>query len=156
VRPNADPCQVSVAPTDMLFKETKLRLPRVKFAMGTGGQGSRILMRLGNLLREDDIGVGGLCMINCPLPEIITDLPAFLVYGESDPAHDPFRKDSVVAKERGDKVFSRYMRTMVNAKHGQFYAEGTIRKILAQFEEFNSSKSLESALTASESSSTVG
>lgn len=156
VRPNDDPVQVSNVLTDYLYQEIKLRFPHVNFDMGTSCQGSRILMRLSNLLREGGIGVGGLCMINCPLPEIVTDLPAFLVYGESDPAHDPFRKDIVVAKERAEKVFSRYKRTMVNAKHGQFYAEGTIRKILAQFEVFSSSKSLESSLTASESSSTVG
>lgn len=138
VQPDDDPMKVRKILTDYVVQEVHKRFSGVHFDMGTSCQGGGMVMSLSNSLREVGIGVGHLCMINCSLPEIVTNLPALLVYGDKDEGHDPFQRDLVSAKERAELVFSSHRRSLISARHGQFYSQAVSKEIVAQFELFRS------------------
>lgn len=138
VQRNDDPAKIREILTDYLFQEIHLRFSGASFNMGTSCQGSGMLMLLSKRLQEVSINVENLCMISCSMPEIATNCPAFLIYGDQDKGHDPFQKDVAAANGRAKKAFLRYQRVVISASHGQYYSERTIEEIFAQFNEFRS------------------
>ncbi|KIN72500.1 hypothetical protein [Sulfitobacter guttiformis] len=138
VRPGDDPMDIRNILARYLACELCQHFPEASFDIGTSCQGSTIAMAVCNLLREAGKGVGHLCLINCSLPEIVTDRPALLVYGDQDTASNPFHKDPVGAGKRAKSAFSEYEKYMVRAEHGQFYSEGTVEMLIDRFYAFRS------------------
>jgi len=156
VQPDDDPTEVRNVLTDYLLGELKRRFSGIHFDMGTSCQGSGMIMQLSNRLREVGIGVGHLCIVNCSLPQIVTDLPAFLVYGDEDEGHNPFQKDASAAETRAKMIFQSYRKLILRASHGQYYLPENAKEIIAQFDLFRSPEAPESASISATSSSTVG
>lgn len=150
-----DPAPTRNILSTYLSHEIQRHFPHTEFDMGTSCQGSSMVMSLSLMLRERGIDVHNLCMINCQLPEIQTMLPALMVYGSTDEKNNPFVDDETGATDRANLIFSRYRRMAVPARHGQFYEEGSVEKIVAQFEVFRSA-SLGQRSIKRASSSTVG
>ncbi|WP_164860722.1 hypothetical protein [Parasedimentitalea marina] len=138
VPPDDDPTEVRNILTEYLFGELKKQFPGSHFDMGTSCQGSGIVMKLSNRLREADISVGHLCIVNCSLPQIDTNLPALLVYGDEDEGHNPFQRDSGAAETRAKMVFSKYRKLVLKTRHGQYYLPENAKEIIAQFDLFRS------------------
>ncbi|MEP2783902.1 MAG: hypothetical protein ABJO67_19755 [Pseudoruegeria sp.] len=139
VQPNDDRDLVRKVLTDYLFKELCLHLPGVKLDMGANCQGAGMLMGLSILLRARDIDVERLFLINCRLPDVPTNLPALLIYGDQDQQHDPFRSNPKRANERAMKLFSSYQRVMINAQHGRYFTTESIEEIVDRMMAFRSS-----------------
>ena len=156
VRPDDDLTKVRNILTDYLLQELKNHFSDAHFDMGTSCQGGSMVMQLSNRLREVGISVGHLCIVNCSLPQIVTNLPAFLVYGDEDEGHNPFQKDIVAAETRAKMIFQKYRKLILRASHGQYYLAENIKEIITQFDLFRSPEIPKITSISAASSSTVG
>ena len=139
-RSDENSIKIKQALVEYLLEQLSLRFSGTRFDMGTSCQGSDIVMQLCVSSRAVGIETGRLCIINCSLPEIITDRPALLVYGQDDPRHNPFENNREKAIQRAEVVFSNYQKHVLSAMHGQYYNPSVLGEILGEFASFHRSR----------------
>jgi len=155
IQPGQDGWEVINVLTEYLYREMSRHFPRCHLDMGTSCQGSAFLMQLSVMLRGAGISVGHLCIINCSLPEVVTNLPALLIYGDQDQVHNPFSTNTLASESRAQVVFSEYKKVVLNARHGHFYSDDVLKIIIPQFDDFRSSDIKRRSISVENSSTEV-
>lgn len=104
------------------------------FRFGANCQGCEPLIRMVNRLHERGHRTDELVLIACLLPPVHSKTRALLLYGDRDPANNPFAADRARAEALADRMFPAYERQTVISAHGQYFEPRRVESLVRHLE----------------------
>lgn len=105
------------------------------FRFGANCQGCEPLIRIVNALHERGHGTDELVLIACQLPPVNSKTRALLLYGDRDPANNPFAADRARAEALADRMFPAYKRQTLISAHGQYFEPRRVESLVRHLDQ---------------------